>query len=68
MVGERPATHSVLLGLSVGAILLRLWQALGRAAIPFQIDYAEGTILASAIRLLHGLQLYPTAGPLPVPS
>jgi hypothetical protein len=65
MVGERPATHSVLLGLSVGAILLRLWQALGRAAIPFQIDYAEGTILASAIRLLHGLQLYPTAGPLP---
>src|SRR5262249_3564311 len=65
MVSERPATHSVLLSLSVAAIALRLAQALARASIPYQIDSHEGTILASAIRGLHALPLYPAAGPLP---
>jgi hypothetical protein len=64
MLAERLATR-VLPGLSVVAICFRLWQALGRAVIPYQVDYAEGTILAGAVRLLHGEALYPTPGPLP---
>ena len=65
MLGERPAIRAVLLGLSVCAIGLRVWQALERAVIPYQIDYAEGTVLASALRLLHGESLYPPPGSFP---
>jgi len=37
-----------------------------RARIPFQIDYAEGTILAVAMNMLHGNPIYPAPGPFPI--
>jgi len=58
--------NTVLLACCACAVAIRCWQAVDRARIPFQIDYAEGTILAVALNILHGNPIYPAPGPFPI--
>jgi len=39
--------------------LVCLWQAMGEARLPFQLDYEEGNILNAGVRIVHGLTPYP---------
>ena len=60
----RSAARAIVLVAAITAAI-RIVQACERAIVPFQIDYAEGTVLASAMRLLAGLPLYPPLGGFP---
>jgi len=49
----------VMTGCIAAAALLTVWQAVGEAWRPFQLDYEEGNILNAAVRLDAGETAYP---------
>jgi hypothetical protein len=54
-----------LFALCATCLAIRLKYAYLRAIIPFQLDYEEGNILNTAVRLLHHQTLYPAQGSFP---
>jgi hypothetical protein len=65
MSSRTRATWLLIVIVLIGCAGARLWQAADRALIPFQVDYAEGTILAVAVNALHGGPLYTAPGSFP---
>ena len=43
----------------IAAAVLTVWQAVGEARLPFQLDYEEGNILNAAVRVSSGQTAYP---------
>lgn len=56
---------SALIGFVLLCLVIRLKFAFGRVLLPFQLDYEEGNILNTAVRVLHGQSPYPAAGSFP---
>lgn len=49
----------VLLGCALGCGVYAVFSDIQRSKAPYQLDYEEGNILNSAVRINHGLALYP---------
>lgn len=57
--------RKIVIAVLVTTVAVHCWQLAQRAGLPFQTDYAEGTLLAVSARILAGQPLSPPLGSFP---